>query len=204
MIQLALLRHGEVQGGNCYRGSTDDPLTDTGLNQMRTATQEYLAATQGWNQIISSPLKRCASFAREFAEQHALPVSYDNRLREIHFGDWEGRTAAELFEEDADALTQFWADPFTQPPPQGEPFEQFQSRVLEAWNSIVQKNSAMHNEQRILLVTHGGVIRMLLCYLQQRPLSSLLDIEVKHGALYTVRSTVDAAGVSTFHTECLT
>ncbi len=131
MIQVGLLRHGEVQGGNCFRGSTDDPLTEPGLDQMRAATRGSPAGTQSWNQVISSPLTRCASFAREFAEQHALPLTYDHRLKEMHFGDWEGRTAAELFDEDAKALTQFWADPFTQPPPGGEHFEHFQSRVLE-------------------------------------------------------------------------
>ncbi len=60
----------------------------------------------------------------------------------------------------------------------------------------------MHNEQHILLVTHGGVIRLLLCHLQQRPLSTLLDAEVKHGALFTFHGSLDACGMSTFQTEC--
>lgn len=184
MMLIGLLRHGEVEGGACFRGSTDDLLTDFGLDQMRLATNENCC----WDRVISSPLKRCAAFAREFTQQHSLPLNFDERIKELHFGEWEGRTAAELMMEDPVALERFWADPDRYPPPAGEILSCFQARVLAAWDSLVSS----YNGQKILLVTHGGVIRVLRCHLQQRPISQLLEIEVKHGALYTLSVSVDA------------
>ncbi len=184
IIHIDLLRHGETEGGPRFRGSTDDPLTDIGWDQMRSATN----GEPHWDRVISSPLKRCAGFAREFAQQHSLPLTLEQRLSEIHFGAWEGRSAAELMEEDPDALVHFWADPEQHTPPDGEPLTQFQARVLTAWNSIIHA----HTGERVLVVTHGGVIRVLLCQVQQRPVGRLLEIEVKHGALYSLRASIDA------------
>ncbi|MBL4743650.1 MAG: alpha-ribazole phosphatase family protein [Cycloclasticus sp.] len=178
MIQLGLLRHGEVEGGSCFRGSTDDPLTDLGLNQMRAATHHGC-----WDRVISSPLQRCASFAEEFAEQYKLPLVFDERLVEMHFGTWEGRTAVDIMNETPDALRLFWNDPDAYPPPCAERLSEFQARVLSAWDSIISAG----NDQRTLLVTHGGVIRILLCHLQQRPISELLTIEVDYGALFSLK-----------------
>ena len=184
MTTIGLLRHGEVEGGNCFRGSTDDPLTDIGLNQMRIATR----GKHQWDRVISSPLKRCVSFAREYSLQHSIPLAFDERLKELHFGLWEGRTSAEIMNEDPEALSQFWSDPDRYPPPEGESFLVFQARVLEACNSI--KND--YNKQRTLIVTHGGVIRTLLCHLQQRPVSELMNIDVKLGSLTVLCSSLNA------------
>lgn len=193
MTLIGLLRHGEVEGGTCFRGSTDDPLTDAGLDQMRAATEGGPGGIQGWDRVITSPLKRCADFANEFALQHSLPLTFDERIKEMHFGAWEGRTATELMAEDPTALALFWADADGHPPPAGEPLSRFQARVLAAWDSIVRS----YTRQKILLVTHGGVIRILLCHVQQRPVGELLEIEIKHGALYTLRVSVDAKETST-------
>lgn len=178
MIEIGLLRHGEVEGGSCFRGSTDDPLTVAGLNQMRAATHHT-----AWDRVISSPLQRCASFAEEFAEQHKLPLAFDERLVEMHFGSWEGRTAIDIINEAPDFLTRFWNDPEAYPPPDGELLSSFHARVLSAWESILLGSRG----QKTLLVIHGGVIRILLCYLQQRPISQLLDIEVDYGALFNIK-----------------
>jgi broad specificity phosphatase PhoE len=184
MTLVGLLRHGEVEGGPCFRGSMDDPLTDIGLDQMQAATR----GERCWDRVVTSPLVRCAGFASAFARRHSLPLTVDERIKEMHFGTWEGRTSAALMAEDPDAVTRFWTDPDGNPPPAGELLSHFQARVLAAWDSIVHSYAG----QKILLVTHGGVIRILLCHVQQRPIASLLEIEVRHGALYTLRVAVDA------------
>lgn len=173
--QVDLLRHGAVQGGVCFRGSTDDPLTNTGWQQMRDATHP-----SHWDQVISSPLCRCADFAQAFAEQHALPLTFEPRFQEMHFGQWEGMSITELMKKNEAQLARFWSNPELYPPPEGECLSQVQGRVLAAWQNLIQTC----NGQRVLLITHGGVIRILLCHLQQRPIAELLEIEVKHGGLY--------------------
>lgn len=190
---VGLLRHGEVEGGSRFRGHTDDPLTPAGLAQMYAA----LADNSHWDRIISSPLARCAEFAGRYTAQHGLPLTFDGRLKEMNFGAWEGRTAAELMARDRDALTRFWSDPEKNPPPGGERLVQFQARVLAAWNDIVTDQTG----QKILVVTHGGVIRVLLSHALQRPLGDLLELNVGPASLHCIRiagtqKRIPAMGVS--------
>ena len=179
MIQMGLLRHGEVTGGDRFRGRSDDPLTAAGWTQMRQATRGECR----WDQVISSPRRRCAEFAHEYAQCHGLSVRLEARLAEIYFGAWEGCAPADLMATQGEALKRFWADPLQYTPPDAEPLIDFAARVLDGFRDSILRFS----EQRVLVVTHGGVIRVLLCYLRQQPLSKLLEIEVGHGALLNLR-----------------
>lgn len=183
MITISLLRHGEVEGGPCFRGSTDDPLTPEGTDQMREATNAPFSC----DMVISSPLIRCARFAQEYASQKALPVQTEHRLSEMHFGDWEGRTSKEIYDQAPKALKNFWNDPEAYPPPHGERLLTFQARVLQAWEEVVEN----HQNQHTLIVTHGGVIRILLCHLQKIPLAKLMELEVNTGALFSFTDHTD-------------
>ncbi|NIU60591.1 MAG: histidine phosphatase family protein, partial [Pseudomonas stutzeri] len=71
-----------------------------GWQQMRDA----VALAGPWDVLVSSPLQRCAAFARELAAERRLPLRIEPELRELHFGAWEGRSAAELMSTDAEAL----------------------------------------------------------------------------------------------------
>lgn len=185
-VYLDLLRHGETDGGARYRGTTDDPLTAAGWEQMWAAVNDNAR----WEGIITSPLRRCAEFARALARQRSIPLTLDERLAEMHFGAWEGRTAAELMSADPDALARFWDDPATHAPPGAEPLARFATRVLVAWNDIVRD----HPGRRVLLVTHGGVIRVILSHVLRRPVERLLELDVGHAALYRLRAAIDAQG----------
>ncbi len=180
---LGLLRHGEVQGGPCFRGRTDDPLTEAGFRQMQAATD----GTRFWDRVISSPLRRCSLFAAHFVRQHDLPLTVDQRLQELDFGVWEGRTAEHIMAEDPLALTRFWEDPDRFTPPEGEALAQFKVRVLDALYDIAHSCP----EQKILWVTHGGVVRVLLDFGKVQQDKKLLEIEVKHGALFLLQVDID-------------
>ncbi len=183
-LRLDLLRHGETELGGGLRGSLDDALTENGWAQMRAAVVEG----GPWDRLVSSPLQRCARFAAELGEQLNLPVQLDKDLQELHFGAWEGQSAAALMETDAEALGLFWADPYGFTPPQGEPVSDFSVRVLGA---VARLHNAYAGE-RILLISHGGVMRLLLAQARGLPREQLLNVEVAHGAMFTL--TVEAAG----------
>ncbi|MET0775580.1 MAG: alpha-ribazole phosphatase family protein [Pseudomonas mandelii] len=177
-LRLDLLRHGETELGGGLRGSLDDALTDKGWSQMRAAVVE-----QGpWARLISSPLQRCARFADELGAQLGLPVHLDKDLQELHFGAWEGQSAAALMETDAEGLGLFWADPYAFTPPDGEPVEDFSTRVLAA----VARLHAAYAGERILLISHGGVMRLLLAQARGLPREQLLNVEVGHGSLFSL------------------
>ncbi len=183
-VQLDLLRHGETELGGGLRGSIDDALTALGWAQMRDAVKG-----QGpWDRIVSSPLQRCALFARELSEQLDLPVCLDKDLQELHFGAWEGQSAAALMEVDEQALGLFWADPYAFTPPDGEPVLEFSARVLSAVSRLQQDFAG----QRVLVVCHGGVMKLLLAQARGLPREQLLQVPVIHGALFGLQ--VDADG----------
>lgn len=184
-VTLDLLRHGETELGGGLRGSLDDALTPLGWEQMRAAVQG-----QGpWERIVSSPLQRCALFAQELAGQLALPVTFDRDLQELHFGEWEGQSAAALMQTDEQALGLFWANPYSFTPPQGEPVLEFSQRVLAAVTRLQQA----HAGERVLVVCHGGVMKLLLAQARGLPREQLLNIQVVNGALFELQ--VDAHGV---------
>lgn len=183
-LRLDLLRHGETELGGGLRGSLDDALTENGWTQMRAA----VVKGGPWDRIVSSPLQRCARFAAELGEQLNLSVHLDKDLQELHFGAWEGQSAAALMETDAEALGLFWADPYGFTPPQGEPVSDFSARVLAA----IARLQAAYAGERILLVSHGGVMRLLLAQARGLPREQLLNVEVGHGALFAL--TVEADG----------
>ncbi len=183
-LHLDLLRHGETELGGGLRGSLDDALTEKGWAQMRAAVVEG----GPWDRIVSSPLQRCARFAAELGEQLNLSVHLDKDLQELHFGAWEGQSAAALMETDAEALGLFWADPYSFTPPQGEPVSEFSSRVLAA----VARLHNTYAGERVLLISHGGVMRLLLAQARGLPREQLLNVEVAHGAVFAL--TVEADG----------
>ena len=182
-LHLDLLRHGETELGGGLRGSLDDALTAKGWAQMRAA----VLAQGPWDRVVSSPLQRCARFADELGAQLAVPVSLEKDLQELHFGAWEGQSAAALMETDAEALGLFWADPYSFTPPQGEAVSDFSDRVLGA---VARLHQAYAGE-RVLLVSHGGVMRLLLARARGLPREQLLNVEVGHGALFSLHVAAD-------------
>ncbi len=176
--RIDLLRHGETRAGSVYLGRTDAPLSERGYRQMA----DTLTDAPRYDAVLSSPLARCAAFAQDYAQRHGLPLHCDARFQEMDFGAWDGRSAAEIAEADATALEKFWRDPVAFTPPQAEPLLSFQARVLTAWRELPVRHPGHH----LLLVTHGGVMRIILCHLQQRPLSELLSLSVPHAALRRV------------------
>ncbi|MCF6282146.1 MAG: histidine phosphatase family protein [Candidatus Polarisedimenticolaceae bacterium] len=176
---IDLIRHGMPEGGPRYRGWLDDPLSEEGWLQMSQA----LEGEQPWDQIISSSLIRCASFAQQLGEKIARPVLLEEGFREISFGAWEGRTAAEIFTETPEAISRFWRDPVNFPPPDGEALDQFAQRINNAWSDLTTRYSGQH----ILLVSHGGVIRMIIGQVLGMPLNNLFRLEVPMAAISQIR-----------------
>ena len=183
-LRLDLLRHGETELGGGLRGSRDDALTEQGWAQMRAA----VVAGGPWDRLVSSPLQRCARFAAALGEQLNLPVQLDKDLQELHFGAWEGQSAAALMESDAEALGLFWADPYAFTPPQGEAVSDFAARVLGA----IARLHRAHAGERVLLISHGGVMRLLLAQARGLPREQLLSVEVAHASVFSL--TVEANG----------
>jgi alpha-ribazole phosphatase len=175
---IDLIRHGEPVGGVRYRGQIDDPLSAKGLQEMRAA----VGRERPWDLIISSPLSRCHAFAEELSQASKLPLEVDDRLQEIGFGEWQGKTREEITRYDPGVLQRFYRDPTTYRPDGAEGLADFRARVVAAVNDILNRHSGKH----ILIVCHAGTIRMVLGHILDIPLANLFRIKVANASITRV------------------
>jgi alpha-ribazole phosphatase len=188
---IDLLRHGEPVGGHAYRGNgVDDPLSDAGWTQMRTSVGEC----RDWDRIVTSPMRRCREFAEELAGRISVPTTVEPDLREIGFGEWEGRTREEIIAADPDGYASFYRDPERFTPPGAEPLARFADRVIGAYQNILKDFAGQH----LLVVAHAGVIRSMLAHVLAAPAAAAYRIQVDYAGLSRIRSTAPAARLE-FH-----
>jgi alpha-ribazole phosphatase len=107
--------------------------------------------------VVSSPLQRCALFADELGARLGLPVQREADVQELHFGDWEGRSAAQIMQTEADALG---SSGMTPTPSRRRPASQCWRLPSGCGGGGTPARA--HAGKRVLLVTHGGVMRLLL------------------------------------------
>jgi len=175
---IDLMRHGEPVGGRRYRGQIDDPLSEQGWDQMRNAVR----GKSPWDNIVSSPLRRCREFAEELAGKLDVPLRIDERLREVGFGAWEGLTANELRASDPRIIARFYHDPVNNRPAGAEPLADFSARVTGAFSELLDDGN-----RHTLMVVHAGVIRTIVVHLLEAPLAAVYRISVQTASLTRIR-----------------
>lgn len=176
-----LLRHGETQAGRVFCGSTDVALSETGYEQLQRMGAHLLSLDDNaaYDVVLSSPMQRCAVFARAFAKQQGVACELMEGLRELCFGQWEGLSAAQIMDQDAKRLSQYWSNPASVTPEGGESFADFKERVQTAWMALLQR----HQGKRLLVLAHGGTIRSIISQVLQLPHSSLLRLQCPHASV---------------------
>ena len=183
-LQIDLLRHGETTLSHTLRGHLDDDLTEQGWLQMQSTIQQYITTPMDWDVIISSPLRRCRRFAEHLADQLGLPMRVNEHIKEMYFGDWEGISTQAIYEAEPEQLANFWQFPTQYHAPNGESLTQFQQRISIGFEQIYTQIQAQ-NGQKALVITHGGVIKLLTCLAQQQNLDDLLKMPAELGKLYS-------------------
>lgn len=155
--RLILIRHGVTEWNKSFRfqGRTDIQLTDEGIHQAHLLSQRLTS----WppDVIYTSPLKRAKLTASITASQFSLNPVILQELTEINFGDWEGKSLLSLEHDEPDAYSHWRSDPFFNPPIHAETWPEISSRLTSAIDFILSQP-----HERIMLVTHGGIIRALL------------------------------------------
>lgn len=184
-LTIDLLRHGEVIKPAGFFGSTDIRLSHKGETQMAEAIglSSLTPVNAPWDHIISSPMQRCRVFAEKLAQQIARPLHIDPSLREMHFGTWEGLNAASIEQKYPVEFQRYLASPLHYPPTEGEPVDRFIERITVSWQNIKQQ----YLDQRILIVSHSGVIRTLLCSVLNCPPDTLFSIHCPYACYSQIR-----------------
>lgn len=159
MLRVVLIRHGETEWNKekKLQGYSNVLLSPKGIHQAQLLAQHL--PFQSVDAIYSSDLSRAVKTAEILAERFDLSVKQDRNFRETNFGDWEGKSISELTANFPHEFGKFFTEPEKCHPPQGETFLQCQARVINALDRIVADN----DNQNIIIVTHGAVIRLILC-----------------------------------------
>jgi alpha-ribazole phosphatase len=180
---LWLIRHPEPESAaesRCY-GSLDWKLSQGGVLQAQ-AVAKALAA-EPLEAIYTSPRERCRLAARILAAGRDCTVETLESLRELHFGDFEGRR----YDDIAALYPAFYREWMENPTgvqfPGGESFQQMRARVLSAAADL----RARHTGAAIALVTHGGVIRILLAEALGMDPANIFRLAQRHAALNRIR-----------------
>ena len=180
---IHFIRHGAIDEtlAGKYIGTTDVPLSDKGKLALRKLDYEM---KYPFTQVVfSSPLKRCTDTCK-ILYPNLTPLIIAN-LSECNFGEWEGKTADEL-KEDED-FQKWLAGDNTVKPPRGESNADFIRRVCRMFESIVEGLMKTGTTESAI-VTHGGVIMTLLAVYglpQAKPFEWTMD----NGFGYSVRIT---------------
>jgi broad specificity phosphatase PhoE len=199
---LYLIRHGETdwnrEPARC-QGWAEVGLNDTGRRQARGLAAKLRDDGLGIELIVSSHLTR----ARETAEivraellgerpPEALPLAVDERLAETRRGRWETRAFAAIMAEEPDEWRAYREHPETFRFPEGESLAEQQRRVLEG------VRDAARTGRVALLVTHGGSIRLVRCFLDGRGIEAFHDESPPNGGVYTIDAPDVAARIDAF------
>ena len=167
-IRFYLLRHGETEHSRAgrYCGWEDAQLTKTGFRH-HEALVETLANTH-LTAIYASDSYRCIHLAEALASPRQVLVHKLPGLRELNFGEFDGKTYQEIAQEHPEVLARWVAEPVYNAPPGGETLDALWKRLSGALCTIrdeVQK-MPLHesNPTPIAVITHGGPIRALLCH----------------------------------------
>lgn len=172
-MKLFCLRHTRLDRlpGICY-GQSDIDLADS-YPEEREAVLKRLNGIK-FDQIYSSPLKRCRILAKDLFPKADLIL--DDRLKELNFGDWEMKSWNEIGKTEK---AQTWFDDFVNIKcPNGESFGD-QIERTKNFLSILKKTE----KSSILVVTHGGIIRAVNCLLNDIEPVDAFKTKVDYGEL---------------------
>ena len=179
MTWVTLVRHAETEWNREGRmqGDQDSPLTPRGLAQAQALAAAF--ALDPPSHIYSSDQGRALLTAHTVAQRCGLAVKPDRRLRERHYGDLQGLTWHELRGQHPDLHARFQSRDPDFVPPGGESTRGFQARVMPALEAI----ASAHHGERLLIMTHGGVVGLVYRQVLSMPLDARRDYRLDNASI---------------------
>ncbi|MBN2041532.1 MAG: histidine phosphatase family protein [Spirochaetes bacterium] len=181
---IYLLRHGEIDSGGKKRftGQLDLSLTEKGRLQAESWKKELSCIK--FDYVYSSDLTRCVETVRIITgSENSVLIK---ELREIYLGEWEGLSFDEVKAERKQQWEERGQNITGYRPPAGESFNDLKKRVIPAFSKIAEENKG-----NILIVTHAGVIRTIICHLLEIPFRRLFSLGLGYSGMYIVDNNAD-------------
>lgn len=192
VVHLHLLRHGEVERltERVLWGQEDVPLSDEGRRQSAALEDWWFANHAAPERVVTSDLVRCRVLAERIAARAKVELELEPALREQHLGAWQGRTWDDVTAADPEGVRAYWNDYVGTRPPDGESFGDLAERVDRWWSRLELDNA----HRRIVVVTHVGVLRVLIAKGLGMPLDQALRLAPATGS-HTALTLSTAGGV---------
>ena len=179
-MRLALVRHAEAAAearGRCY-GTLDVGLSDEGRAQSLTLAEAFRRVPV--TEVVSSPAARARETAAAVAAPHRLEVEILEPLRELDFGELEGRAYDEIAVSDPELYEQWMSAPTTVRFPGGEAYADLEARANKAVARLVERQGL------VVAVTHGGVVRAVLRRILELPPERIFRLAIDPASVTTV------------------
>ncbi|MBQ4821750.1 alpha-ribazole phosphatase [Aquimarina sp. MMG016] len=172
-MEIHLVRHTtpDIKKGICY-GQSNLGVTDSFQSEVEKIHQQI--PINKIDKIYSSPLQRCKRLAETFNHQ----IIFDDRLKELNFGDWELKPWDDINQKEIDP----WMKDFVNVQvPNGESYVMLQQRVMEFYKSLYHSST-----EKIVIVTHAGPMRALIASLQEIELKDSFSIKIGYGEVIKI------------------
>jgi broad specificity phosphatase PhoE len=180
VTRLVLIRHAEPEAS--VRGRVYGAL-DVGLSERGLRDAEKLASTVrglDLDAVYASPLRRAIETATPLARERGLELTLHEGLREVDFGELEGRTYEEIGEDHADLFRVWATSPSAIRFPGGEDYVGLKARVLTAVEEIRERTTSA------AIVAHGGVNRVVLADALDLPDDAIFRLDQPYCALSVI------------------
>jgi len=210
--RLLIVRHGQTAWNidGRFQGQLDIPLDEVGQEQAAAVAHRLAQAFQhpleGPVTIYASDLSRAWQTARSIQNaiteatqpEPILPLVLEPRLREMHFGEWQGLTYAEIQACQPAALAAWEADWLNNAPPGGETLGQLVERIRAVYLEIL----AAHPDGTALVVGHGGALQTLICLALGLPPERFWQLRLDNTGLADLRIYPEGAILNLFNDTC--
>lgn len=181
-MQLHLIRHGQTDWNSERRvqGQSESRLTELGIQQARQLG-ENLRQVHFYQVFCSSSL-RTRQTAEQVFPHHEGAIQYLDELREIHMGPWEGHLYDEVESQYPDSFRHFWNEPHLFNVSGAETFYDLQLRAIHTIDGIAVR----HPEKQIAVVSHGALIKSVLCHVENLPMDQLWTPPHMHNCAHSI------------------
>ena len=227
MNKLVLLRHGESQWNleNRFTGWTDVGLTEKGENEARQSGRLLKSEGLTFDVVHTSLLKRAnhtMDLCLKELGKNDIPIHYNWRLNERHYGALQGLNKAETADEYGDDQVHIWRRSYSTPPPKldhndkrhprfdkryadidpnnlpsSECLKDTVDRFLPYWFQSIKPN--IEKGERVLIVAHGNSLRALVKYLDNISDHDILELNIPTGVPLVYELDDDLAPISNYY-----
>lgn len=181
-MKIYVIRHGETEWNTQKRmqGRLDSKITKKGIDDAISLSERLKDVD--FERVISSPSERTMHTAQLVIGEKPIMVETDERLMEIHLGDWQGKVEEEIQREHPEQFHAYWNEPSTYVSSGGESFFEVKERITTFFKELSESTL----DGNVLIITHGVVIKALYLLCRNASVERIWDPPFIHGTSLTV------------------